>query len=68
MPNVNNRLENGRLALGWWRWDLLQRRQRGSPVNHFVGDVEGPQVKTWSFVCEKDDSTEFKEPVCREAT
>jgi hypothetical protein len=29
MPNVNNRLENGKLALGWWRWDLLQRRHRG---------------------------------------
>jgi len=29
MSNVNNRLENRRLALGWWRWDLLQRRHRG---------------------------------------
>jgi hypothetical protein len=28
-PNVNDRLENGKLAFGWWRWELRQRPRRG---------------------------------------
>ena len=27
--SVIRRLKNIRIALGWWRWDLLQRRHHG---------------------------------------